>query len=143
MENTCEYCKRKMNCNSGCPLKDISREAETMQSFLEVTTSENPKELIQRLSDINVYLARSGKLLADAKEFQDESTSAIYNDYEDFITKVPATVSIKFINSKISYVNKLVNWLDRLNRAFVHTGDNIRTQLSFAKEELRLTKNGY
>ena len=36
-----------------------------------------------------------------------------------------------------------MNWLDRINRSLVHVGDNLRTQVSYAKEELRLTKSGY
>lgn len=33
--------------------------------------------------------------------------------------------------------NKIVNWLDRINRTCVHQSDNLRTQLSFEKEQIR------
>ena len=56
---------------------------------------------------------------------------------------MPATIASKFITCQNADANYVVNWLDRLNRSLVHIGDNTRTQISFAKEELRLTKNGY
>ena len=74
MEINCKYCPKNDgtgNCLiNGCPLPPVIKEIEEMQSFLEITASDNPKELIDRLTDINVYLARSGKLLADAKAYQ-------------------------------------------------------------------------
>lgn len=67
MEINCKYCPKNDgtgNCLiNGCPLPPVIKEIEEMQSFLEMTASDNPKELIDRLTDINVYLARSGKLL--------------------------------------------------------------------------------
>ena len=39
--------------------------------------------------------------------------------------------------------NQLVVWLDRINRTLVHAGDNIRTQISFAKQDLALQRKGY
>ena len=70
MEINCKYCPKNDGAGTckidDCPLLPIIQEIEKMQSFLETTASDNPKELIERLTDINVYLARSGKLLADA-----------------------------------------------------------------------------
>lgn len=62
---------------NNCPLLPILKEIEDMQQFLEVTTSDDPRELVQRLTDINVYMARSGKLLADAKAYQDQVTANV------------------------------------------------------------------
>ena len=45
-------------------LEEINKECERMQEFLEITASDDPDELVQRLTEINVYLARSSKLLA-------------------------------------------------------------------------------
>ena len=66
MEINCKYCPKNDGMGSckidDCPLLPIIQEIEEMQSFLEITASDNPKELVDRLTDINVYLARSGKL---------------------------------------------------------------------------------
>lgn len=147
MEINCKYCPRNNGtgeCNiDNCPLIPMIHEIEKMQSFLETTASDNPKELIERLTDINVYLARSGKLLADAKAFQDEVTANVYARHMEFISHVPATVAIKFVAAQSVTANQLVTWLDRINRTLVHAGDNIRTQISFAKQDMALQRKGY
>lgn len=147
MEINCKYCPRNNGtgeCNiDNCPLIPMIHEIEEMQSFLETTASDNPKELIERLTDINVYLARSGKLLADAKAFQDEVTANVYVSHIEFLSHVPATVAIKFVAAQSVTANQLVTWLDRINRTLVHAGDNIRTQISFAKQDMALQRKGY
>lgn len=147
MDINCKYCPRNNGtgeCNiDNCPLIPMIHEIEEMQSFLEITTSDNPKELVERLTDINVYLARSGKLLADAKAFQDEVTANVYASHTEFISRVPATVAIKFVAAQSVTANQLVTWLDRINRTLVHAGDNIRTQISFAKQDMALQRKGY
>lgn len=145
MEINCNYCpKNNGSCMAdNCPLLPILNEIEDMQQFLEVTTSDDPHELVQRLTDINVYMARSGKLLADAKAYQDQVTANVYARHTDFISRVPATVAIKFVSAQCVTANHLVNWLDRINRSLVHAGDNIRTQISFAKQDLALQRKGY
>lgn len=147
MDINCEYCKesRSEKCVDPlvCPKLSIYEEMLKMQSFLEITTSDNPQELVQRLTDINVYMARSGKLLADAKLLQDNAMNEVYDRHVDFICRVPATIASKFTTSKLADVNYLVNGLDRINRTSVHQGDNIRTQISFAKQDLALQRKGY
>lgn len=147
MEKNCKYCPNNDgtgNCIiTNCPLIPIITEIEEMQSFLETTASDNPKELIERLTDINVYLARSGKLLADAKAYQDEVAANVYAVHMEFISRVPATVAMKFVSAQSVTANQLVTWLDRINRTLVHAGDNIRTQISFAKQDMALQRKGY
>lgn len=117
--------------------------AQQIQDFLEEDFSDDANILVDRLRLINAFLAISGKALADAKLIQDEQTNSLYGQHQNLILKMPATIASKFIASQNADANYVVNWLDRLNRTLVHTGDNIRTQISFAKEELRLTKQGY
>lgn len=145
MNIDCNYCPdNNGNCDIGkCPLFKIVEELESIQSFLEITTSDDPHELVQRLTDINVYMARTGKLLADAKEYQDRITANVYAKHGDFISRMPATIAIKFVSSQCATANRLVTWIERQNRALVHQGDNIRTQVSFAKQDLSLQRKGY
>lgn len=147
MDINCKYCPKNDgigNCLiDNCPLIPIVNEIGEMQSFLETTASDNPKELIDRLTDINVYLARSGKLLADAKAYQDEVAANVYATHMEFILRVPATVAMKFVATQSVTANQLVTWLDRINRTLVHAGDNIRTQISFAKQDMALQRKGY
>lgn len=124
-------------------LGDMLAECQKMQEYLEVTTSDDANELVERLTYINVYMARSAKLLADAKLMQDKATTRVFAEHSKTIIKMPATIAAKFIGAMCEQENYLVNWLDRINRACVHQGDNIRTQISFNKEQLKLTRAGY
>lgn len=123
--------------------EEIKLECLAMQKFLETAVVNDGNLLFERLTQTNIYLARSGQLLAQVKKLQDEDTLEVFNSYTDFLKGLSATTAKQFISANLSEVNYYVIWLDRLNRAFVHSGDNIRTQMSFLKEELRLNKSGY
>lgn len=118
-------------------------ECTYMQEFLERDNSDSPEALVERVTKLNVLLARSGKLLADAKLIQDEISADVFIANEATIIKMGATLGRQYVQARTSNINYYVNWLERLNRAMVHVGDNMRTQISFVKEELRLTKSGY
>lgn len=123
--------------------QDVVDEIERMQVELEKMPSEDPAELIERLGLLNVYMARTGYLLALAKNDQDMAMSRIFENNIESIQKMPATIASKFISSQCEKENFLVSWLERLNRACVHQSDNIRTQVSFAKENMRLINSPY
>lgn len=124
-------------------IEDLEREAGDIQNFLEITVSDEPAELIERISMLNVYLARSGKMLADATQLQDDAIASVFVNYAKFLEDKSPTIASKFIQSQISRQNRLVKWIERINRACVHQSDNIRTQISFKKENLRIEKTGY
>lgn len=126
-------------------IDDLLQEAQEIQDFLESVpdNNEDPNELAIRLTYLNNYMARSGKMLADAKQMQDSAISAAYAEHSKAILKMPATIAMKFIASQTVTENYLVNWLDRINRTCTHQSDNIRTQISFAKEQMILTRRGY
>lgn len=50
---------------------------------------------------------------------------------------------MKFVAAQSVTANQIVTWLDRINRTLVHAGDNIRTQISFAKQDMALQRKGY
>lgn len=126
-------------------IEELLAEAQEIQTFLESVPDNNddPNELSTRLSYLNNYMARSGKMLADAKQMQDAAIAAAYAEHSKTILKMPATIAQKFIASQTVGENYLVNWLDRINRTCTHQSDNIRTQISFAKEQMSLTRKGY
>lgn len=133
---TCTYCPDNGKCNKEkCPITGMIVEIEKMQNFLEITASDNPIELLDRLTELNVYLARSGKMLADAKAMQDILTANIFASKSEYISRLSTTLANKFITSQTATINQVVIWLDRINRTCVHQSDNIRTQISFAKME--------
>lgn len=122
----------------------LYEQAEIMQRFLEEDIpTDNPNVLVNRLSTINTYLACSGKALADAKLLQDKEIVFIYQNNSNYILSLSPSIAKRYVESLASAENHLVNWIERINRTLVHIGDNVRTQISFAKEELRLSKQGY
>ena len=124
-------------------LEKYSEELNNMQQYLEITVSDDPNEISERLSSIAVYMARTGYLLAEAKMELDQARVSAYSTHVGTIGKLPATVSKMFIESVTDQQNRLVNWVDRLNSACIHQGDILRTLLSFQKENLKLTRTGY
>lgn len=55
-----------MNLNI-TPVENIVTELSSIDAFLNITMSEQIEEAILRGNDLAVYIARTGKLLADAK----------------------------------------------------------------------------
>ncbi len=124
-------------------LEQLQQEAGQIQSFLEITVSEDPNEMVSRLSDLSVYMARTGKMLADAQHIRDKAIANVYAESIRLIEKMPATVTRKFVESQTANENHIVTWLERLNRSCTHQSENLRTQVSFAKQQLEMTRSGY
>lgn len=122
---------------------DMLNECREIQSYLEITASDDINELTERLSTISVYMARSGQMLADAKYLQDTERAGLFAEHSKTILKMPATIATRFIESQTAEVNYLVSWIDRINATCKHHCDNLRTLISFSKEQLRINKTGY
>lgn len=125
--------------------ESLMKEAEQMQSFLEITISDDPQEVIERGSDLVVYLACSAKMLADAKlllnEHKKDETLAVVRDFI-YDQKLSAKVQNALIDGLCRQYQYLVDWLDRLNAAITHQLDWCRSVVSKNKEEMRLNNLG-
>ena len=119
-------------------------EIAELQSYLEITTTSNPMEIQERLSELMVYLARSSELLAVArKELRKKKSSEIS---QTIIAVAKETnLSSKVQNQLLDCIAEeeafLVDWLDRINSTIVHQIDGLRSLLSYAKEEMRMANN--
>lgn len=126
--------------------ESILSEIETIQEYLEVTCSNNPEEIQERIAVIMPYMARSGEMLADAKRMlRKRKTSEISNTIiqiakEQFLSAKVQNTLLESIAEDEAY---LVDRLDRINAACTHQLDALRSLLSYEKENLRLTKTGY
>lgn len=124
----------------------ILEETQKIQDFLEITCSENPVEIKNRISDLNVYMARSGQMWADAKK---ECSKKVSSEIKEKIIEIAkqnylsATAQNKLIKSIAEDEQHLVDWLERINRTCVHQIDALRSVLSYEKEQLRLMGTGY
>lgn len=127
-------------------IEDLIIEAKEIQLFAEITVGDNPQEIAERIADCGVYIARTGKMLADAKyhlnkKRKDETMQLITDILSD--KKLSAKVQNALIDSLCKDEQYLVDWIERLNRAVTHQQEAMRSLLSYEKESLRITKTGY
>ena len=124
----------------------MNAEAKKIQDYLEVTLSDNPEEITQRIKDLSVYMARSGLMLAEAKKrLRDKKSSEIYETILEISKQnhLSAKAQNALVESIAQEENFLVDWLDRINKTCTHQIDALRSLLSYEKENLRLNKTGY
>lgn len=78
-----------MNLNI-TPIDKIAKELEAIDSFLNITMSEEVQEAVLRGNDLAVYIARTGKLLADAKyHLNGKKKSEVFDTLQDTAKAVP------------------------------------------------------
>jgi len=116
------------------PLSQIATECKSIQTYLEIAVSDEPAEIEQRGNDLSVYIARSGKLLADAKYHKDRAVK------DSILKRLDVNLSASALNKLIEAdshdENYYVNWLDRINRTATHQLEWIRSVLSKIKQEM-------
>ena len=123
--------------NTIATLSEIKAELIQMQDFLEIELSEEVQEAVLRGSTLAVYMARSGKLLADAKIHKDRKLrSDMILEYKKLI-EFPASLAVKYTDTLVENESYLVNWATRLNAASTHQLDWCRTLISKAKAEMQ------
>ena len=121
-------------------------EIREIQSYLEISISNDPVEIQERIQTLMVYLARSAELLAQAKrELRIKRTTEISNTIiaiakEQHLSGKVQNTLLESIAEEETYK---VDWLDRINSTIVHQIDGLRSLLSFAKEEMRMSNNVY
>ncbi|MDC7140114.1 hypothetical protein [Bacteroides finegoldii] len=124
----------------------MEQEIKEISDYLNITCSNNPQEIQERISTIMVYMMRTGEMLADAKKMLRRKKS---DEIQNTIIQIAKEncLSAKIQNALLESIAEdeafLVDRLDRLNASCVHQLDALRTLLSFEKESLRLNKAGY
>lgn len=122
------------------PFNDIVKELQEMQSNIEVEISDNIDEAVERGNVLAVYIARSGKLLADAKYHKEKKLRSDVVSEIKQIVKLPPSVAVKFVDTLVEKENYLMTWADRLNRTCTHQLEWCRTLVSKAKAEMTAFK---
>lgn len=125
---------------------NIEEELNTISDYLNITCSNNPQEIQERISVIMVYMMRTGEMLADAKKMLRKKKS---DEIQNTIISIAkeSCLSAKIQNALLDSIAEdesfLVDRLDRLNASCTHQLDALRTLLSYEKEAMRLNKTGY
>jgi len=123
-------------------LEQLEIEAIEIDAYLKTTCSEDGNEATLRGNDVQVYIARTGKMLADAKYWQDEAVknSILFELGKKF--QIPPSILKQLVEASTKKENYLVNWIERLNRTATHHSDWLRTLISKAKAEMTMQGHG-
>jgi hypothetical protein len=127
------------------PFDELVKEAETIQAFAEITVSDDMSEVVNRGNDLMTYIARTGKMQADAKYHLEIKRKGGALDVVARLSeglKMSATVQNALIDSLSAGELSLYEGIERLNRTCTHQLDWCRTLVSKAKEEMRMTNIG-
>lgn len=127
-------------------LTELKERADEIQSFLQINASNNPEEIIDRISKLMVYMALSGEMLSDAKKLLRSKKTEQINQTIIKIAKescLSASVQNALLDSICSDESYLVDYLERINKSATHQLDACRSLLSYEKEGLRVNKTGY
>ena len=121
------------------PIEDLEREVEDIDTYLSEIPPDNPDLVVERGNELSVFIARTGKMLADAKYHQDTALaeSIVYNLGKQ--AGCPASILKQLVDASCKRENYLVNSIERLNRAATHQLDWLRTVVSKAKEDMRFS----
>lgn len=114
----------------------IRMELLEMQDFLEIEMSEDVTEAVLRGNTLTVYMARSGKLIADAKIHHDRKLRSDIIEQIKSINSMAPSVAVKFTNTLVENESYLVTWSTRINASCTHQLDWCRTIISKAKAEM-------
>lgn len=134
-----------MNLNI-TPIDKIIEELAAIDSFLNITMSEQVAEVVQRGNDLAVYIARTGKLFADAKcHLNGKKKSEIFDTLRQTASQAGATSKAvnAIIDSLCQEEQYIVDWSERSNRTATHQLDWCRTLISKAKAEMALAPQSY
>lgn len=127
------------------PFESLCQEASEIQAFLEITMSDDVREVQERGNDLMVYIARTGKMKADAKYWLNlKRQGEVMDTLRRVARETPHATSAAvnaLINSLCREEEHLYDMIERLNRTATHQYEWCRTLISAAKAEFLLTKN--
>lgn len=121
--------------------EQILQELTDIDSFLNITMSENAEEAVFRGNNLAAYVARTGKLLADTKYWLNQAlNSETMRTLAETAKNAKATA--KAVNALVDSLCReeryLVDWCERCNRTATHQLSWCVTLISKAKEEMKL-----
>ncbi|MDR1182601.1 MAG: hypothetical protein LBL13_11545 [Bacteroidales bacterium] len=120
----------------------IKKECADMQAELETFMPDEINAVIERGKEIAVYHARTGYLLAMAKQMTRAKKTSEIGDtiikiaQENYLSAKAQNALVESIAAEEMF---LVDWLDRINSMCVHQLDFLRSIISKEKEEMRIS----
>lgn len=120
-------------------IDELKREAQAMQSYLEVNVGGgDANELMDRLDTLGVYYARSGAIHAEVVGLIDSAIAKFMGDNIELLGKISPSLGQKMLKGATAELNALERWIDRINASCSKQCDNLRTLISYEKQRLNL-----
>lgn len=116
-----------------------------MQSFLEANYSaDNSAAVTDRFNDLAIYMARSGKLKADAEYhynalIESSLMAALRKAHEE---NMSTSTLNKYVESLARDSKFLLTWADRVNRSCTHQHEGMRSIISSLRAEMFANNHG-
>ena len=126
--------------------EQLRTEATTIQRYLEELCPADPAQINERIRTLQVYMARSGEMLAQAKELLNRKRSQeIAQTIVKIAREVPLSAKAQnvLVDSLAAEESFLVDWIDRINATCTHQADHTRSLLAYEREQMRLLRTGY
>ncbi len=121
-------------------LDELEKQLKEIDDYMTTTCSEDGNEAVQRGNDVQVFIGRTSKMLADARYWQDiamqENTMLCMEAYKS----MPPMIRKRLIESMCVKENYVVKWCERLNAACTNHAEWLRTIISKAKAEYHQSK---
>lgn len=124
-------------------LRRMEDEANKINAFLADDHQSDPDSISRRLTQISGYNARTGEMLAEAEYILSIWKGEVLGDLLAEDPKMPANTQKTLVEARCAYGIKVCRLMERTNRSTVHSGEVGITQLSYAKEEMSLSRKGY
>lgn len=114
----------------------LKKEYSDIYEYVTTEYSEEPAVLMDRITRLCIYLARTSKMNADAQYLLMLKTELVLKDPK--LTEYSPSIQKSYIASSCKKEQHLVTCIERLNASITHQLDALRSQLSFIKTELTL-----
>lgn len=125
--------------------ESIHDELNEIQAYLESDyAADLPDQVQDRFDTLAGYMARSGKLKADAEWhynslLESSIMDALKKGYEE---KLSASTMNKFVEAAARNYKFLFTWADRVNRSATHQHEGMRSVMSTLRSERFLNNYG-
>ena len=115
-------------------LEGIIAEIEDIAGYCSTTYDEtNGEELSERLTTLDVYLARTAVMLSDSLKIYNYKLGVETEKLLKRKSSITPSVLNNIVKGKCSIEGRVLKLCERLNRTITHQLDAIRTQLSYIK----------
>lgn len=110
-------------------VRRLLEETDGMLAFMWQSVSiDEPEVIARRLTDINVYLARSAYILSQAQYIKECQEEEILSTVD---RALKATEIKRIISAATKETSLLLSRTELVNHDLVHQGNNLRKQLSY------------